>query len=431
MTGRRPLLTPPGVVLALLCAMYFLMFVNRTNIQIAGPLMRAELGLSNTELGFAFSAFAFPYALFQLFGGWLGDKYGPRRTLTISMLVVCIATIWTGAAGGLMSLLAARLTLGIGEGAGFPTATRAMAAWTPKGSWGFAQGITHTFSRVGNASTALIVSALIGWLTWRWSFFLLVPANIVWLAIWFWYFRDDPKSHPAMTENVLAKLPMRTHAAKPRVPYLKLARWIAPVTIVDFCYGWTLWIFQNWIQSYFVQNYGLDTGTAAFYSAGVLFAGVIGDTAGGILTDWILHKTGNVVLARRSVLVLGFLGGAVFMLPLIAVPDLAIAAICLGAAFFFVELIVAPIWAVPMDIAPRFAGSASGMMNFGFGIAGIISPIFFGRMIDLTGEWTVPFAVSVALLIAGALLTFTLRPDIPFVEEENAAHAPISATGRA
>jgi MFS family permease len=431
MTRRRPLLSPPGVVLALLCAMYFLMFVNRTNIAMASSVMRADLGLNNTELGYAFAAFAYPYAMFQLFGGWLGDKFGPRRTLTLSMLIVALATVWTGAAGGLMSLLAARLTLGIGEGAAFPTATRAMAGWTPKGQWGFAQGITHTFSRVGNASTAIVISALIGWVTWRWSFYLLFPVNIAWLGVWFWYFRDDPKTHPSMTPETLARLPLRTHVAKPRVPWLKLARWIAPVTMVDFCYGWALWIFQNWIQSYFVQNYQLDVQTAGFYSAAVLFAGVIGDTVGGVLTDIILHKTGNVVLARRAVLILGFLGGAVFMFPVIYVPTLTVAALCLGAAFFFVELIVGPIWAVPMDIAPRYAGTASGMMNFGFGVAGIISPIFFGAMIDMTGSWAVPFTVSVALLLLGALLTLTLRPDQTFVESEEGAPAPLPAAERA
>jgi MFS family permease len=420
MIVMRPKLTPPGVVLAALCAMYALMFVNRTNIQIASPVMRADLHLSNTELGLAFSAFALPYALFQLFGGWLGDRFGPRRTLAGSMLDVALATIWIGAAGGLLSLLLARLLLGFGEGAAFPTATRAMAAWTPTERWGFAQGITHTFSRIGNASTALIVAPVIVWLSWRWSFYLLAPVNIVWMAFWFWYFRDDPAAHLSMTEDVLARLPKRAgFDAKPRVPYLRLARFIAPVTVVDFCYGWTLWIFQNWIQSFFVQNFQLDLSTASFYSAGVLFFGVIGDMMGGVATDYILRRTGNVVLARRNVLVAGFLGGALFMLPVIFTHDLNIAALSLSLAFLFSELIVAPIWAVPMDIAPRYAGSASGMMNFGFGIAGIVSPMFFGYMLDVTGgEWTVPFVVSMGLLIIGAALSFTLRPDQPFIEAE-------------
>ena len=113
---RRKFLRPPGIVLLLLCAMYFLLFVNRTNIAIAGPLMQADLKLSNTELGLAFSAFAYPYALFQLFGGMLGDRFGPRLTLAVASLAVALATAWTGAVGGLLSLFMARVALAHRQG---------------------------------------------------------------------------------------------------------------------------------------------------------------------------------------------------------------------------------------------------------------------------------------------------------------------------
>jgi MFS family permease len=427
---RRLKLSPPGIVLAMLCAMYFLYFVNRTNLAIAGPLMQTELGLDNGQLGLVLAAFGIPYALFQLFGGAIGDKFGPRLTLALSALIVCVATGWIGAAGGLLSLFGARLLLGIGEGAGFPTATRAMSAWTPQGRWGFAQGITHTFSRVGNAMTALIIAGLIAMFSWRAAFFFLVPVTLVWGAIWYWYFRDDPRTHPAMTPDVLARLPVRARgAAKPIIPWMALARRIAPVTIVDFCYGWFLTVFQTWIPNYFVQNFGLNLGRTALFSAGVLFAGVIGDTLGGVLTDFVLHRTGNVALARRSVIMLGFLGACAFMIPVVLTEDLTIATICLALAFFFAELIVAPIWAVPMDIAPRYAGTASGMMNFGFGVASVASPMFFGYTIELTKSWTVAFTVSIALLLLGALLTSYLRPDKPFMEDGTvkAAVAPRKA----
>jgi MFS family permease len=155
----------------------------------------------------------------------------------------------------------------------------------------------------------------------------------------------------------------------------------------------------------------------------VLFAGVIGDTLGGVLSDAILHRTGNLALARRSVIMLGFLGAAVFTVPVVLIHDLTTAAICLSLAFFFAELIVAPIWAVPMDIAPRYAGTASGMMNFGFGLASIVTPFFFGRVIDLTGSWTVPFVVSIGLLLLGAVLAYYLRPDRPFIDDTETLNA--------
>src|ERR1700692_1013998 len=119
--------------------MYFILFVDRVNISTAAPLIAADLKFGNTELGMVFSAFAFPYALFQLIGGWIGDRFGAWLVLTICCVLVGLSTALTGAAGGLTSLVAIRLAVGFGEGAAFPTATRAMAGWTPAGRWGLAQ----------------------------------------------------------------------------------------------------------------------------------------------------------------------------------------------------------------------------------------------------------------------------------------------------
>lgn len=235
--------------------MYFIFCKDRVNILTAAPLIQKDLGLSNTALGFAFSALAYPYAVFQLIGGWLGDKFDPCLTLGVSGLVVCISTMLTGAVGGLLALVLVRLALGFGEGAAFPTATRAMAAWMSPTQWGFAQGITHSFSRMGNALTPPLIAWLIMLLSWRGSFVVLGVASLVWMAVWVWFFRDDPREHRRVTAAELERLDtgrMPT-AARPRVPWLSLARRVLPVTAVDFCYGWTLWLFLSWIPSFFFR----------------------------------------------------------------------------------------------------------------------------------------------------------------------------------
>ena len=416
--GRPALNTVSNRVLCLLCLMYMIFYIDRVNISTAAPLIKADLGLSNTQLGLAFSAFAYPYALFQLIGGWLGDKFGPRATLGASGLVVCLSTALTGAVGGLASLFAVRLVLGFGEGAAFPTATRAMSAWMPAGSWGFAQGITHSASRIGNALTPPVIAWLIGMVSWRGSFVTLGIASLIWMALWIWYFRDDPRTHAAMTAAEAADLPVPEPggAARPKPPWRKLARRVLPVTMVDFCYGWTLWLFLSWIPSFFYQHFHLDLKHSALFASGVFLSGVVGDTLGGILSDRILKRTGDLRCARCLVIAGGLFGAFLFMIPVVVAHDLTIVALCLSAAFFCNELVVAPIWAVPMDIAPRFAGSASGVMNFGFGIAGIISPFVFGYAIDLTGSWTVPFLGSIGLLLIGSVLALRLRPDRPLQE---------------
>ncbi len=417
---RRPSIS--NTVLLIICLMYMILYVDRVNISTAAPLIMADLGLNNTQIGLALSAFAYPYALFQLVGGYIGDKFGARLTLCVCGLIVCAATAATGAVGGLASLFVARVALGIGEGATFPTATRAMATWTPERNWGFAQGITHSFARIGNAVAPPVVVMLVGLVSWRGSFVVLALVSLIWVVIWSWYFRDVPAA-PPLTPLELATLPARSRrdASEP-VPWLKLFRRMLPVTAVDFCYGWTLWLFLSWIPSFFYHNYQQDLKQSAFYSAGVFLGGVIGDTLGGVVSDRILRRSGDRVAARRNVIVVGMLGGFLFLIPVLLIHDVDVAAMSLAAAFFFVELIVGPIWAVPMDIAPKYSGTASGMMNFGFGVAGIISPSVFGYLVDQTGSWTLPFIGSICLLPLGAALAFRMHPDRPF---EPAAAGPI------
>src|SRR5262245_56344757 len=169
--SRKP--GAPAIVLTLLCAMYFLYFVNRVSVATVAPLIKSDLGITNTQLGLVFSAFAIPYAAFQLIGGWIGDRLGARLTLALCCGIVALSTILTSAATGVASLVAVRLTLGFGEGAGFPTATRAMTSWTPRGRWGFAQGVVHSFARIGNAVTPPLMAGLLLFSSWRSAFAVL------------------------------------------------------------------------------------------------------------------------------------------------------------------------------------------------------------------------------------------------------------------
>lgn len=420
-TGTRPIIFSATTnVLILICVMYGITYIDRVNVSTAASVFKQDLHLSNTEVGLVFSGFAYPYLIFQVIGGWVGDRFGARRTLTACAIIWASATLLTGLVGGLASMLFARVMLGFGEGATLPVATRAMSDWTPPDKRAFAQGVTHSSARLGNALTPPLVAWLIAAVSWRGSFVALGIMSMIWAIVWVLYFRDNPADHPAISAPELDSLPdYAAQKAKNRepVPWLVLTRRMMPVTVVYFCYGWTLWLYLAWIPSFFLHSYRLNLQHSALFAAGVFFAGVLGDTAGGLLSDYVLRKTRSRNKARRNLVVVGFLCSLASMLPVLFLRNLDWAAVCLSLGFFFAEFTIGPMWAIPMDIAPRFAGSASGLMNTGSALAAILSPVISGYVIDKTGNWSLPFIGSIGLLLCGSFLAFWMKPEQPIVEQ--------------
>lgn len=415
--GRPRILTASRIVLVLICLMYLLTYLDRVNVSTASSVFEGELHLSKTQVGFVFSAFAYPYLFFQIIGGYLGDRFGPRRVLTICSLIWAGATILTGLAAGFSGLVAARLLLGFGEGATFPAATSAMSAWTKPADRGWAQGITHASARIGNALTPPVIVALMAWIGWRGSFVVTGLVSLLWVAAWWAYYRDDPARHPGVSSGELAGLPRFIDPPARRrhpVPWGPLFRRMLPVTFVYFCYGWTLWLFLGWLPQYIRNQHHLDLRNSAFFAMGIFLAGVAGDLLGGWLSDRIYRRTRNLRYARRNLVVAFFLCSFACMVPLFVTASLPLLTLSLSGAFFFAEMSVGPMWSIPMDIAPHFSGSASGIMNSGSALAAILSPVVFGYIIDRTGNWSLPFLGSMGLFLAGAVAAFWMKPENAF-----------------
>ena len=411
----RSLFSARSNVLLLLCVMYFLTYIDRVNVSTAAGAFSKDLGFSNTQVGLVFSLFAYPYLVFQVVGGWFADRFGPRWTLTICGIVWAGATIMTGLATGIVSMVIARLLLGLGEGATFPVATRAMSDWLPGGKSGFAQGITHASARLGNAITPPLIVALMLATSWRGSFIIVGIGSLLFAGVWFWYYRDDPRQHPGVTTAEAAAMPpRRTAATRAPIPWAQLTRRMAPVIFTYFCYGWTLWTFLSWVPQFMLHAYKLDLKHSAVFASIVFFGGVLGDGLGGIISDRILQRTGSLVRARRDMVVVGLSLSLLSSLPILFVHDATSAALSLGAAFFFAEMTIGPMWATPMDIAPQLSGTASGLMNCGSALAAILSPIVFGWVIDATGSWPLPFVGTMMLMAAGAIGAFFMHPERPF-----------------
>ena len=199
---------------------------------------------------------------------------------------------------------------------------------------------------------------------------------------------------------------------------MRLSLRMMPVTIVYFCYGWTLWLYLNWLPSFFLHEYRLDLGHSALFASAVFSAGVAGDVVGGVMSDRILERTGDLQKARRNVVVAGFLGS--FLCPAADLRDARAArhrAVPGGGALLRPRSSSGRCGRSRWTSRGKFSGTAAGLMNTGSALAAILSPLAFGYVADLTGDWHLPFVGSVGLLLLGAALSFTMHPERAFVEQ--------------
>ena len=171
------------------------------------------------------------------------------------------------------------------------------------------------------------------WLTWRGSFVALGAVSLVWGVVWALYFRNEPRDHPAITAAELATLPPRPAQSRPEVPWGPLLRRMWPVTLTYFCYGWTLWLYLNWLPLFFKNNYSLDIKNSALFASGVFFAGVARRQPRRRSVRPHPQATGNVRLARLSVIVAGFAGAFASLLPILFMHDITVVALCLSGGF--------------------------------------------------------------------------------------------------
>jgi sugar phosphate permease len=409
-------------ILLLISIMYLITYLDRVNISTAAPEITKEFGFDKVTMGLIFSAFLWSYALFQVPGGWLSDKFGPRAVLTGVVTFWSVMTAATGLAAGATSFKIVRFLFGVGEAGAFPGATRAMQLWYPRSERGFVQGITHSASRAGAALAPPIVLAIMLNFGWRAAFFVCGSVGILWSVWWALSYRNLPEDHGMVNPSELQHIrgvdasgatnPAQIHKQL-QVPWGTLLRsgnmWA--VMCAYFTYVYCLWIFLSWLTTYLIEVRHFTLLKGGLLASLPLWAGVIGDTAGGLATDWLLRRTGSAKIARRTVAITGLLGCAVFITPAALTEDPVTAVICLTISMFFLECTIGPSWAVPMDTGGKYSGTVSGMMNMAGNFGGAISPIVFGVLAQY-GNWQAPFIVAAGLLVVGsAVWAFWIDPD--------------------
>ncbi|MGV8919759.1 MAG: MFS transporter [Pseudomonas sp.] len=390
----------------LLCIMAFIMYIDRSNLAVAAPTISKELGFSNTHLGMMFSAFALAYSCFMIPGGWLSDRIGSRKAMLVYGLIWSVATIATGLVSGLVALVIARFAVGVGEAPIYPTAARMIARVIPITQRGTAQGVMHASGRMANALAPLIVTFLIIQFSWRLSFLILGVATLIFMFVMFFMLSETKKEVDAVVPD-----PVPVFVGKP-VHWPTMLRRVWPAAATCFCHGWVLWFFLNWIPSFFTQRYGMDLTKTAIFSTVVLLGGTVGTAVGGMLSDWRFKVTGNRLRSRRDLIIFGFLSSIIGLIPLMFTQDIVICAASLSFSFFCSELADSPLWVIGTEISYDNSATSSACTFFGMAVAGAVSPVVIGWLLDITGNnWAAAFSASIVVVLLGPILAMFIKLD--------------------
>jgi sugar phosphate permease len=415
------------MILFLISLMYLICYMDRSNISVAQPEIAKAFGLSKTTMSFVLSAFTWSYALGQIPAGWLGDRFGPKKVLTVIMSWWSIAAVMTGAALGMVSLFSARFLLGLGEAGAFPVASRGMQLWFARAERGRIQGTTHFFSRFAVAVTPLVAGSIMLAFGWRAIFYIFGSLGVIWALAFNLIYRNTPEEHRGVNKVELAEIRgsnpdgtiRQLSVVRKATPWKRILSspnmWYIAVGYCCFFFGTNFYL--TWYPTYLREYRHLTLQALGIMGSLPLFAGMAGDLFGGSLSDMVFRRTGNAKFARRIVAAPGFLLAAAFLIPAAMTSSAWTCILFLAASFFCLEWVIGPAWAVPMDVGGEFSGTVTGIMNgtgalFGASLTPLVYGIFFAK-----GSWIAPFFINAGVFVMGALIwTLLINPERSVVE---------------
>lgn len=388
-------------------------YLDRVCIATAAPVMKHDLGLSDEQMGFVFSAFTFAYALFEVPSGWLADRFGARVTIARIVVWWSLMTALTGAASGFLSLLLIRFLFGMGEAGTFPAATRVYGRWLSEAERGRTFGLAIMAGALGGAATQPMVARLLDVMHWRHTFPIFGAVGVLWTAAWWWWFRDDPHEHAGVNAAERRLIEAGGAVAHPHapVPWSVLFR---HRTLIMLCamytgviYGW--YFYLTWLPTYLLEARGFDL-RAAGSLAGLPLVGIaVGVFIGGWLSDHLVVWWG-VRAGRRLAGLVGLPLAALAIVAAVLTTDPVTCAACLAAAAGLAALGVAPAWAVCLEIGGAHAGVVSGAMNMFGNLGGTLVGVVFGYAVGRWHSWTIPLVSVAALYLVAAVCWLAIDP---------------------
>jgi len=392
-------------------------YLDRVCISTAAPAMKADLGITDAEMGYVFSAFTLAYAIFEIPSGWLADRFGARLMLTRIVLWWSAMTAATGLATGFRSLLTVRFLFGVGEAGAFPSMARVYSRWLPASERGRAFGLAIMTAALGGAATQPLVVLLLGLIQWRHTFMVFGSVGVAWALAWFWWFRDEPHHHAGVSPAELERIghdPPTPHGA---VPWRRLAsqRSMGALCLMYMgaIYGW--YFYLTWLPTYLLRAHGFDLKQVGWLAALPLLSIAAGVLAGGWISD-ALTRHWDLRTARRVPGLIGLPLAALAILGTITASAPMTAALLLASAAGLAAMGVSPAWAVCLEIGGRHAGVVSGAMNTFGNLGGTLSPVIVGLCLERWGSWNASLVTVAIGYVVAALCWLAIDPTKPIPE---------------
>ena len=399
-------------------------FMDRTNIAIAGLAIRSEFRLDDFHLGWLSSAFLVGYAAFQVVGGWLAYRFGPRLVLAAGVLWWGVFTAFTtapkpGMGHAVALLILVRFALGAGEAVIYPASNQFVARWIPVAERGRANGWIFAGVGTGAGLSIPVLTWIIGHYGWRASFWFSAVAGLAVGLVWYAIARDSPEEHPLVSAEELAYI-QDTRSAEGSLPAEQAGSWraaifnrnVAALTLSYFTFGYVAWIFFSWFFIYMAQVRGLNLKASALVSMIPFIAMTVCCLGGGLASDWISKKIG-LRWGRGGIAAVSFGLTAVFLVVGAQVRGPYAASIILAGGAGALYLSQSSFWAVSADIAGARSGVVSGVMNMGCQIGGAVTasltPYIAGRM-----GWIAAFVFAAALAGVGGAMWLLVNPERGF-----------------
>jgi len=412
-------------IMALCLLIGMITYLDRVNISIAARYIIAEDRLTTVQMGTVFSAFTLSYGLFQLPGGWLADRLGPRMVLTGAIIwwsgftaLTAVATT-IGAKFGitaLSSLLIVRFCLGAGEAAAWPCFNCVIANWIPLKERALASSIPLAGGGIG----ASIAPPAIAWVMlrygWHRAFFLCASVGILFGVVWAVAVRNLPSEHPAVNDAERALMARdavgRDTASSMRgsTPWGRIFGepnvWL--LFLSNFSCGYLIYIYLSWFYVYLTEVRRMPLMQGSLYTTAPFIAIAVMSLLGGYLGDRAIARYG-LTDGRRVIAMPGMALASVALFAGARIPGIKLSVLCLAVGAGAIYLALTAHWATSIDVARQHAGTVSGFMNWGGNLGGVISPILTPWIAKRWG-WLPALEFAAAVVMAGACLWFVIEP---------------------